>query len=146
MPKVKNQHYVPQSYLKRFANDQEQIWFFDKVTRASQRTNIRNVASATYFYDFGAKVQQDIEAKLATVSESELPVDVRRVLLDPQFVEHSMAKTEGDFADTLDEVIRTVDATQVLTQDQKERMAYFLVVQMSRGPEFRKTHLERLEK
>jgi uncharacterized protein DUF4238 len=55
MAKVKNQHTVPQSYLRRFAVQRDMIWVFDKVTRRSFLTNVRNVASEAGFYDFDTK-------------------------------------------------------------------------------------------
>jgi len=53
MDRTKIEHYVPISYLKRFAtpSNSEQIWVFDKSTRTSFQTNIKNVACEKGFYD-----------------------------------------------------------------------------------------------
>lgn len=48
---VKNQHYVPQSYLQYFANSKEQLWVYDTKDRKSFQTKIRNIASGRFFYD-----------------------------------------------------------------------------------------------
>jgi uncharacterized protein DUF4238 len=146
MTKVKNQHYVPQCYLERFTSDRGQVFVFDKVERRSYATNVRNAASETYFYDFSAGIQKEVEDWLADLPESELSPDLRTLLRDPQLVEHSLSKMEEGFASTLDEVVQTVDATGEFTYDQRMRLAYFVTRQLLRGPEFRKRHLERAEK
>lgn len=46
MSKVKRQHYVPQFYLKRWAND---IWVYDKERKKSFSSSIQSVASSNYF-------------------------------------------------------------------------------------------------
>jgi Protein of unknown function (DUF4238) len=144
--RVKNQHYVPQLYLQRFANTSGQIWVFDKVERWSRKMHVRNTASETYFYDFGDKVMRELEERLSHVPETELPAEKKRRLLDPQFVEHELGHMETEFAALLSELLETVDTTGGFTQDQKEQMAYFLTRQMLRVPEFRGTHLERMLK
>lgn len=146
MSTTKNQHYVPQAYLKHFANDQEQVWVFDKVRRKSYPANVRNTASETYFYDFDVEAQQILADRLARVPDSQLAAEVKRKLLDPQFVEHEHSEMEAGFATAVDEVIATVDATGSITREQQEDLAYYLTRQWVRGPDFRKEHLERREK
>jgi len=50
---VKNQHYVPQGYLKNFSFDKEmsQLNCLNKQSNRTFVTNIRNVASENYFYE-----------------------------------------------------------------------------------------------
>jgi hypothetical protein len=57
--KVLNQHYVPQTYLKRFTYDGEHLWALDKVAGKSFRAHVRNVASQRLFYD----MPEDLEAQ-----------------------------------------------------------------------------------
>jgi hypothetical protein len=64
----KNQHYVPQAYLRRFAPDQRQVWVYDKQDGRVFRTDVRNVASETYFYD----IDPDALEPGATVSGESL--------------------------------------------------------------------------
>ncbi len=54
MSKVKRQHYVPQLYLKQWHNDKsdEQIYVYDKTLKKSFSSNIKNIASSNYFYDY----------------------------------------------------------------------------------------------
>src|SRR3954447_22384269 len=49
--RVKNQHYVPQFYLKAFCADGKSLFVFDKATRCSFETGVANIASEQRFYD-----------------------------------------------------------------------------------------------
>lgn len=59
-------HYVPQFYLKGFSETENSpyIWTYDKNSRRSFRTNIRNIAQETNFYS------DDTEAFLANKIET----------------------------------------------------------------------------
>lgn len=51
----KAQHYVPQVYLRNFATQRKKEFFvccFDKVTRKTFKSNVKNVANQTGFYNF----------------------------------------------------------------------------------------------
>lgn len=50
MTKAKKQHYVPQSYLSRFARDRK-LFAFDKNSRSTYPTNVGDIASERFFYD-----------------------------------------------------------------------------------------------
>ena len=47
----KKQHFVPQCYLKNFANDNG-LFVLDKIRKNVYSSNICNVATSNYFYDF----------------------------------------------------------------------------------------------
>jgi hypothetical protein len=49
--RVKNQHYVPQFYLKAFSANGNSVFVFDKVQQRSFRTAVANVANEQRFYD-----------------------------------------------------------------------------------------------
>lgn len=57
MKHARNQHYVPQLYLRRFAADNRKknpaIYLFDKTTGETHRPSIRNVAAELHFYERG---------------------------------------------------------------------------------------------
>lgn len=146
MSKVKNQHQVPQVYLRRFANARGNMYAFDKVTRRSYECTVRDAASETYFYDFSEAVMQHVRAYAATVPESELPADERQRLLDPQLVEKDLSQMEGSFAAALTDVDQSLDATGCITQPQKAQLAYFIMRQMLRGRDFRDLQLEAANK
>lgn len=85
MSKVKNQHFVPQSYFKRFSVN-EQIYVYDKVIdKPPYKTNIRNVAAESYFYD--------IPEELFNQTKDQFPPEYR----DIQFVEKELSKIEAEF-------------------------------------------------
>lgn len=48
--KVKNEHYVPQRYLKHFANG-ENFFVFDKEKAEKRPGNVENYACERFFYD-----------------------------------------------------------------------------------------------
>lgn len=50
MGDTKKQHFVPQSYLKRFSKNGKQIQVFDKVLKNSFSAGIRDVAQESHFY------------------------------------------------------------------------------------------------
>jgi len=88
----KNQHYVPQSYLSRFAIDGK-ICAYDKFKKGERtyRTNLRNVASESHFYDIPAEV---------------IPPEM---VIDSQFLEKMYSKMEGDAKVELDCFIKRIE-------------------------------------
>lgn len=142
MSRVKNQHLVPQSYLRRFADAREMIWVFDKVQRRSFQSNIRGVASGRGFYDFSAEVMQELHDHLAHVPEAKLPAEARKRLLDAQFVEHELSDLEDQFKGTLDDVLRVVEETGTFTSVHQQQLAYCVTRQFLRGHTFRAKHIE----
>lgn len=48
----KAQHYVPQFYLRNFSGENHSVWCFDKTTQKSFKTNIKNIAHETGFYNY----------------------------------------------------------------------------------------------
>lgn len=126
MSKVKKQHYVPRSYLKRFTQDGDQLYVFDKFAKTSFKSNIRKVASERYFYD----IPQDIVAKDE----------------DLQIIEKGVSKIESDFSNAVDNVLTTVHEEGRIDGDQKSAMAFFITIQFLRTREFRSFLMEFSEK
>lgn len=129
MSNVKNQHYVPQFYLKYFTNPQEKLCTFDKIEKKRLLfTNVKNLACEKYFYDFpqqsGIKeLQQPMEKWF-----SELETKASK------FMNHIQKKIQGILRLKPSE---KVDSLQVLTQDQKLDLAYWVAVQSLRTNDFR---------
>ena len=48
---IRNEHYVPQGYLKEFANTDGKIWVFDKATQKTFPSDPKNIATERGFYD-----------------------------------------------------------------------------------------------
>jgi Protein of unknown function (DUF4238) len=52
MSVIKKQHFVPQSYLRRFADESgKRLWVLDLVTSKVFHSNIKDVAARNHFYD-----------------------------------------------------------------------------------------------
>jgi hypothetical protein len=74
MPGTKKQHYVPQFYLKRFADARKRIYVFDKLTKRSFLASVTDIANERYFYDFptnGQDKNQDFPADVDAQVELE---------------------------------------------------------------------------
>lgn len=63
--KVANEHYVPRAYLDAFANAKKQCKVFDKKNGKYFVTNIQNILSERYLYDF----EQELIADFPSVDE-----------------------------------------------------------------------------
>lgn len=110
MDRTKIEHYVPISYLKRFAtpSNSEQLWVFDKSTRASFQTNIKNVACEKGFYDI-----PDEPAS-------------------PQSTEKILSVLEKYFDKIIDLVITNIKANSQLVPEYKVPLARLLYTQTVR--------------
>jgi hypothetical protein len=109
---AKVQHYVPRFLLKNFVTGKkEQVWVFDKATGKRFRTNVRNVAAETGFYDFELK-----DAKLT--------------------LEPALSDLEGKTATILKPIIRQA-SLESLTQEDRHTLSYFLAVQFVRTKQWR---------
>lgn len=51
MNKVKQQHFVPQCYLRNFANEYT-LFVLDKIEKSIYTSHVKNVAQQRYFNDF----------------------------------------------------------------------------------------------
>jgi hypothetical protein len=123
---VKNQHYVPQSYLKHFSNN-DQIWVFDKETKKSFKTNVKNIASEKEFYDL-----------------PDITVEHSNGLFDKQVIEkHFSQNIEGDFKKLLDRIrVRFVmshkpENSIAIEDETKIQLSYHIALQYLRTRDFR---------
>jgi len=73
---AKVQHYVPQFLLRNFGTGKkEQLYAFDKVKEATFKTNVKNVAAESRFYDFTlGKQSLTIEPFLSKVESAVKPI------------------------------------------------------------------------
>ena len=118
---VKNQHYVPQAYLRHFANSKEQIWVFDKSNGQEFQTNVRNVASERRFYDND---------------------DLGSITGDRQFIEKQLGNLEGHYETLSQALVRDLSRGRFRSISPKYRhfLATYMVVQMLRTKESRIQH------
>ena len=137
----RNQHYVPQSYLKNFIlnpnKNEKQIFVFDKVIQKKFTNSIKNIPYERYFYDFPEIL----------VSPGE----------DPQKVENFFSELEGRQQKLLKHIQKKIDwifslrkkgnaySKKVLNQSQKIDLSYIVAFQLFRTKEFRNSLLEMRE-
>ena len=72
--RIKNQHFVPQFYLRRFADSNEHLFVYDKRTDKSFPNNVKNIAHESYFYDIPKEWTEpgaDLQAFEKALSEIE---------------------------------------------------------------------------
>lgn len=123
---AKNQHYVPQFYLKYFA-DNDKLYVFDKINKKSFLTNVRNIASENYFYDLPLElISDDMKDEFSAVDKQEL--------------EKVMASIEYYCKNNFDSLItsfvlgnpKRLYDMDILTDDLRSEMAFFMATQVLR--------------
>lgn len=138
---VKNQHYVPQFYLKYFANSNEQLHVFDKFSRKSFITNVCNIASERYFYDLPVElIPNDMKDEFSGVDKQEL--------------EKVFARIENYCKNVFDILITTYNLgnpnrfyeMNIITDKIRTEMSFFMAIQLLRTKEFREFIVESHEK
>lgn len=114
MSRTKAQHYVPQFYLRNFSTRSKNgycIWCYDKLRQRRFKSNPKNLAQEIGFYDF-------VSAKG-----------------DEASLEQGLADIESDFKTAIEEVYLKPTAHSLGSN--KEAIALFLALQLSRTPQFR---------
>jgi hypothetical protein len=114
-PIVKNQHYVPQSYLKHFAiKNEERIYVYDKTTKKSFSSSIRNISAEKYFYD--------------------LPEEAEKLGFPVQYFEKLFSGIEGNFASTHKNLIENLENNNFtgFSDEEKEFISNFVIIQFLR--------------
>lgn len=110
----KNQHYVPQSYLRGFAIDGEKnlIWEYDKKHQRISKTpkSIKSICCKEYYY------------------EQTYPNGSKTQILEDGF-----QKVEKNGI----EIIRELSSNRKLTEDGKGNLAFYIGLLLTRGPSFR---------
>lgn len=144
-PKVKKQHYVPQFYLRLYAESQDRLYVFDKHTERSFRANVRDIASTSYFYDFHPDIENAFQEQVRQGKLDNVDPQILEHAQDPQLVEHALAEFEQAVAPVLDQAVASIRATGTITGEQKEVIAEFLAMQLLRTPEFRSLFIELAE-
>jgi hypothetical protein len=115
---TKKQHTVPRFYLKRFADQKERLFVYDKVTAKVFRANVSDVAERNRFYDLPAE---------CFGLEPDAPYD-------PQFVEHTLAVREGVLERAMAEFLVDVEVETPIDLNHRFAISYFMVLQTLRTP------------
>lgn len=130
MTKTKTQHYVPQSYLRRFAGDGNALFVFDKIQGKEFVSSVSNVACENYFYD----IPEDLAGRAG---------------VGIQAIEEFLAHVDMTYSVAVDRLLKAVDKgkmKRVIERDQKIEMAQFIALQMLRTREQRDLLAEQIER
>ncbi|MEH1795647.1 MULTISPECIES: DUF4238 domain-containing protein [unclassified Nostoc] len=125
MNKVKQQHFVPQCYLKNFATNENRLFVLDKTKKSIYPSHVKNVAQQRYFNDF---------------PDSFLPDEFRNKTKS-QFIEHDLAKVESRLIEVLKIIIDCLEEIEsnnlfsyfvVMEEEAKKKFSAFLALQVVR--------------
>ena len=98
---TKNQHYVPQSYIDRFAENGKISVFFKEDGRILPNQNSRNYAANRYYYDASRDELVTLLRQLVQLTpELQQHIDWN----DPQLIEHYFSRSEADAKELFDAV------------------------------------------
>lgn len=151
MTLVKKQHYVPQFYLRQFTSNGEQLSVYDKFQQKAFRSNIRDVASSSYFYDLSletiAEFEQVIRQKQADENIDQAFIDkALEYVKDVQLIEKYLSNLETRFARVVTEVIEGLEKRRRFKDKYRTELALMVAVQLFRTQETRESMMELEEK
>lgn len=112
----KRHHYVPEVYLKRFADSNEKMWIYDRLKKEYRYQVVKKIASQNHFYKFKTK-------------DGGESLDLEKLL----------SKIEGNFSRVVDKVLKK----EKLSLDERGQLAIFITFQILRTPEHKK-HMEEM--
>lgn len=106
--KVKNQHYVPRMYMKRFAQDQKRICVWNLMNDTIlTRQRPENYAAKRYFYDTDkVELKQALEEMVKLYPDTVPIIDAA----DEQFVEKELSREEADASKILELICNNHEA------------------------------------
>lgn len=151
-----NQHYVPQRYLRYFAEKLvkrdkivSRFSIFDKVKiEKRENQNIENYASERFFYDINFEaLKKDADEEGLVIPE----YDELIKKIDMQETEHAFAlRAETTMFDPISQIVSLYIMSQkiaypnlsVIPEDKKYVVAYYLALQYLRTKEFRERLLQ----
>ena len=130
MPDYKSQHFVPQSYLRRFSPDENvrRVYAYDKVLgRSLGLVPIRSVAQKSFFYD--------------------VPLDAIKhgFNIDPHLEEKALQALEGQFNEMIEVGIK-VAGGMTANLEQRRMMSLCIAVQLIRTLDYRKSLVTAMER
>ncbi|MEK5489045.1 DUF4238 domain-containing protein [Lysinibacillus sp. FSL M8-0355] len=158
---VKNQHYVPQRYLRKFAEAQKKknknIYRFNIFDKEKQeireKQNVENYASERYFYDVDFnKLLEEAKSEGITIEEE---IEDLTNEVDKQYLENVFAtKVETAMFNPFDNIITKYTLTpsnvyknvEVVPEKDKATIAYYLAIQFVRTKEYREKIIQMHEK
>lgn len=127
-------HYVPQFYLRSFADTAGLIWVFDKITQRTFHTSTRNVAAQQQFHTMSPLTDESKQSLAATAASSGMDVET---LADPLLVERKLAEFEAIYSGIYHAMLEEIEQTGQLTQNHRAETAEYLAMQILRTAETR---------
>lgn len=121
--KPKNHHFVPQSYLARFAEN-DNVWVFDKQNEATFHTSIRNVAAVRDF--------------------NRIPDNAIAQDGDEYELERAFSELESLHKQALDKFIETIESGREIGRKLRFSVAHALAFQYLRTAQMRRRLAEAL--
>lgn len=126
---VRNQHYVPQFYLRKFGSGKKtkrKVWVFNKKTLALKEEFVKNIASSDYFYD--------IEEEFVLEGYSE---DKRQLF--EEFFGNLETKVSNSFDKLINKVEDIYEKSAIFDIEYEDRMnlSHFITFQFFRTNSFR---------
>ncbi len=115
----KKHHYLPQFYLRRFANDDGKLWVFDRETKSYRCVTPKEVGQENHFYTF---IDKDGKKNGA--------------------IETYFSDIETYASNIIEKLLRL----ESLTKEEKGNFSSFIAFQRTRTPEYEKTLNEMTEK
>jgi hypothetical protein len=131
MGQHKKQHYVQQSYLRRFSPNVKQIYVYDKVLGKEFLGGILDVAQESHFYR--------LPDNLKTEDGKPISVD------DPLIVEKAIQKIEGRANQDIQTLIELPAGTSIPAET-RGNLSVFLAIQFLRTRAYRNLIVETAEK
>lgn len=131
MGQHKKQHYVQQSYLRRFSPNGKQIYVYDKVLGKEFLNSILDVAQESHFYR--------LPDNLKTEDGKPISVD------NPLIVEKAFQKIEGRANQDIQNLIE-LPARVSIPVETRENLSVFLAIQFLRTRAYRNLVVETAEK
>lgn len=126
---VRNQHYVPQFYLRKFGNGKKtkrKVWVFNKKTLSLKEEFVKNIASSDYFYD--------IEEEFVLEGYSE---DKRQLF--EEFFGNLETKVSNSFDKLINKVEDIHEKSAIFDIEYEDRvnLSHFITFQLLRTNSFR---------
>ena len=102
---VKNQHYIPQFYLKRFgANNKIDVYDINNK-KYIENSNVANFACEKYFYDIDLdKIEDELKIFKNAPGIQISDQAYNQTINNPQLIEETLSKLEGKMSTYLDEL------------------------------------------
>jgi len=142
MSAYKKQHYVAQSSLRRFAQDGEHFFVFDKVSGEVRPASVGDVAEERYFN---------------RIPIEEMRPEFASEIIDPDGIEKALSVIESDYNTMVGGIIKSTDprgltrrisdalritSAKCINRKQKQAMSFFVALRYVRTREFRDTIAE----